>query len=128
MNAGSSDRNVIILKLERFSADDIKNLKKIRGYNMKSFLVLFPANDEIFFKLKTYIIKTGLFNVYVIKKSANPQVYLLYEVCAFCAEGKNQLMFQKGWQQERGFITPFKLTSSFKNSFFGAQIEVGTLI
>ena len=128
IKAGSSDRNVIILKLKSFALDEIKHLQQIRKYNMKSFLVVFAANDETFIKLKNHILTSGLFNIYLIKKSSNPQVYLLYEVCAFCSEGKHLLRYHKGWQQGTGFITPFKFTSSFKNSFFGAKISVGTLI
>ena len=34
--------------------------------------------------------------------------------------------FYKGWHLSRGFLTPFRFSSSFKQSFFGAKIGLGT--
>ena len=127
-NAGSSHRNIIILKFLSFSDEDIIVLDQIRAYNMKSFFVVFAEDDETFSNLRSHILKSELFNIYVIRRSSNSQVYLAYEVCAYCAQGKSELRFYKGWQQNRGFNTPITFSSSFKGSFFGAEIKVGTII
>ena len=127
-NAGSSDRNIIILKFQTFSVIDMMHLDQIRAYNMKSFFVVFAEDGETFSNLQSYILKTKLFNIYMIRRSSNMQVYLTYEVCAYCTKGKSELRFYKEWQENRGFNTQFRFSSSFKGSFFGAKVKVGTLI
>ena len=127
-NVGSSQRNIIIFKLASSSNEDVATLNQIRAYNMKSFLVVFAANAEIFLKLKHYILTSDLFNIYVIKEFPDNHVQLVYEVCAYCNDGKHKLEFYNGWQQSRGFLIPFKFSSSFKKSFYGAKIRVGTVI
>ena len=81
-NAGSSGDDVVVTKFWKFTAEEGKVLNEVRTYNMKCFLVVFVEDEDNFFKLKNHILSTELFNIYVIKKSLNPQVYLSYEVCA----------------------------------------------
>ena len=78
--------------------------------------------------LKEHILTSQVFNIYVIRRFPDSRVQLVYEMCAYCAQGKHKLKFYKGWQKGRGFLSPFRFSSSFKQSFFGAKIRIGTIM
>ena len=123
-NAGSSESNIIIWKQASLSSnEDVEILDYIRSYNMKSYLVVFAGNDEIFSKLKDHILSSELFNIYVIKEFSNNQVQLIYEVCAYCSKGKHELQFYNGWKQSRGFLHPFKSPLALKEAFMEQKLE-----
>ena len=124
-NAGSSEYNVIILKFWSLTAENINDLEVVRKFNMKSYLIVFVGNDQIYSELRNHILTSELFNIYVVKASTNPNLYFIYELCAFCDKGKHALRLYRTWQRWRGFNMPFKLSSSFKGQFFGGHLRVG---
>ena len=127
-NAGSSQSDVILLKLESFTNKQIKLLDEIRMYNMKSFLIVIVDKDDVFIDLKNHILTSVIYNIYVIKKSSKSEVYLVFELCAFCKNGKNEFKFYNSWKQGKGFHSSFALLSSYKGEFFGATLRVGMRI
>ena len=83
-NAGSNGADVFILKFKIFSRKEVQLLDIIRAYNQKSYIMVIVDNEECFRQLKKHILDADILNIYVIKKTADPQVYLIYDVCAFC--------------------------------------------
>ena len=94
-------------------------------YDAKSWLILLINDEDTFMKVTSHVITREIFNIYLIKRSANPEIYLIYDVCAFCFQGKHQVRFINGWKQSGRLQGPFKFSSSFKGQFFGAHLKVG---
>ena len=128
MNSGSSGNDVIICKFPEVTEETLNTLEYIRRYNMKSYIMILVDNEDGFLVLKNYILKSELYNIYLALGSANMQVYLIYEVCAYCDKGKSQMTFYNGWAWQRGFLTHFKYASSYKGQFFGGELRIGTKV
>ena len=124
-NAGSREQDVFILKFTKFDIEEMMMLYSCREFDRKSFIVIFVENEEVFRNLKNMILAYGTFNVYLIKKSADPQLYRAYEMCAFCNEGRHKFDYYISWKQGSGFNKKFQFMSSFRGQFYGAGLKVG---
>ena len=67
-------------------------------------------------------------NVYLVKKSANPLIHLIYRVCAFCNRGQHQIEYYNAWMKGNGFKEKFIFHPSFSGNFNGADLKVGLKI
>ena len=129
-NAGSRENDVFILKLTNFSPKEIKALNVIKEYNQKSYMIIFVEEKELFNKLKNQIssIHNHIFNIYLMKRVVDSEVYLVYEMCAFCNSGQHALKFSNRWEEGKGFGKKFQFFPSFKGQFQGADVKVGLRI
>ena len=125
-NAGSSRNDVIILKFTAFSEIEINALRSVRTYDMKSYIVIIITDATIFSDLEHYLLKNFMFNVFILKATRKHDVYIMYEICAYCNDGKNEIRVYNSWKSSRGFVRALKYENSFKGQFFGATVYLGT--
>ena len=127
-NAGINEHDVAILKFEKFNQEEMKILNIIREYNQKCFLVIFSDTEECFWNLKNYILGENFFDIYILKRVRGSQVYLVYDICAFCNSGRHIMKYYTKWKEGNGFINKFQFSSSFKGKFYGADLKVGLVM
>ena len=121
--AGSREKDVFFVTLASFSPGDKDLLTMIRKFSMKSYIVIVLETSEMFGTYKNYLLMKEMFNIYLAV--GNQDVYILYELCAYCDNGKHQIKFYNSWKFKRGFLNSKKFQSSFKGSFNGANINIG---
>ena len=71
---------------------------------------------------------TGIFNIYLIRKSSDQSLHLIYKVCAFCKSGHHQLEYYGRWKLGESFSRVFQFTPSFNGHFNGADLKVGLIV
>ena len=124
-NAGSREQDVFILKFTKFDLEEMMILYSCREFNKKSFIIIFVEEENIFMQLKHMILAYDTFNVYLINKSRDAQVYRAYDVCAFCNAGRHKFDYYISWKEGSGFNNKFQFAPSFRGQFYGARLGVG---
>ena len=124
-NAGSNTDDVIVLQISRFTKIEASIISLLRKFNMKSHIVTILSDAKLFRELRNFILKKEMFNFIIAKPDNHPNIYSLYEVCAFCTFGKNSIAIQNIWRYGTGFQKSFKYESSFKGNFNGAHLKIG---
>ena len=127
-NAGSREDDVVILKLDKFSLEEMKILDVVRQCNAKCYIMMFVNDEEVLTNLKQYILKTPMFNVYLAGKSTNAPIYLIYRICAFCNGSEHQIEYYNVWKKGNGFKEEFKFLPSFTGNFNRADLKIGLKI
>ena len=125
INAGSSNRDVILLKFIDFTAREENILSVVREHNMKSYIVILTVNDYVYLMTKKNIVRNTFYNIYLVRIGRRDTVYTLYETCAYCKAGHTDFMLYNVWKLGEGFEKPVRYESSFKGQFFGAFLKVG---
>ena len=121
-NAASSGSNVLIIKFSKFTQFVKKFLTMVRDCNMKSYIVVIIDKESIE-QLADFILENEMFNIFIVKKGTDS--YLMDEICAYCAMNGHTIRYFNSWKYKRGFLQPLRYASSFKGSFFGADLKVG---
>ena len=81
--------------------------------------------ESIFDEVANYLIGNNIFNVYIFRLGHCQ--YFVYEICAFCESGKHILNYVMFWTHSSGFRKEFTYESSFKGTFFGANVKIGVV-
>ena len=118
-NSDSNEDDVFILKLNKFSPEEIRILDVVTEYDQKCYMILIVDDDQTFKDLERHILDTSMFNVYLVKKSTNPQIYLIYKVCAFCNGSQHEMKYNNAWKKGNGFMKQFQFLPSFSGDFNG---------
>ena len=122
-NAGSSKDDLFIMKIKSFKSNEVKLLNVIKEYNPKSYIIMIIP-DDVLVHLKEHVESTGMFNVYLIMKAINDQMYFLYNLCAFCNAGEHRLQQFNRWIHGKGFWKQFQLVDSFRGKFNGGGLKL----
>ena len=124
-NEGSRVDDVFVLKFTVFTSKEIENLNIVRSFSSRGFVVVICNDISTFQSLKAHVLKKEIFNIFLLQADENAGVYFMYEVCAYCQNGKHEIKIYNSWKFGRGFLKPLQYLSSFKDSFYGATINVG---
>ena len=124
-NAGSSTRDVVITKLSQLTSVDQETLDIINAYDRKAYIVIVTADDNVYHDTESYILSKQMFNVYILRRGREEEMYIMYEVCAYCNAGVTQLRVYNSWRFQKGFTNQLRYEPSFKGQFFGATVKVG---
>ena len=121
----SEENIVVILIFNTCTHFEFHLLTFVKKYCNKCFIILALRYIKCFDSLKNHMIQKELFNIYILKSLPKSNEYFIYEMCAFCNNGKHELKLSNIWYRKRGFKTKFTLEPSFKGNFYGAQLKVG---
>ena len=124
-NAGSSYDDVYIADIRSSMKNQVDTIRLMRELNMHSYILMLVHLEDDFGGLKKFILKEEIFNIYLFTESRNPEVYFLYENCAYCDTGKHLIKLVNIWELGRGFTHPLRYAPSFKGDFNNADLNIG---
>ena len=101
-----------------FSKIDVNRMvKTIRGDDAESYILV---------RTMEFIHIPGFNIFYFIPITGDENAYSVFETCAYCNEGKNELKRINGWSVRKGFDYIIPLAPSFKGSLNRAILTVTT--
>ena len=131
MNIGSSRRDVSIIRFSTTSPSEKKEsqlvLTEARKYNMKSYIMILTRNEEEFEESKDFILSQKMYNIFIVRRSKEPDTLVVYQVCAYCDDGITQINVYNTWRLGHGLKNPMEYENSFKGKFNGAMVKLGLI-
>ena len=111
-NLAKANKQPVYLIVSRNSSATSTVLSMIRNFDYSNTILVFKEPSTFFN------------NTYFIRK-VNENEFYLNEVCMFCDEGRDTIKVANSWNRSHGFMSNFKLASSFKGTFHGKLIRFG---
>ena len=102
---------------------DGNSISKIQQRNIILFIRKYHYYDPILLFGDTEFLINIAYNLYFLTKDATSKYYELYEICAYCNKGKDQIKKINFWSTEKGFRKDLNFPSSFKGNMYGYSLK-----